>query len=359
MKPALLQILVCPDCRRSLELQAPTLRDEEIFEGLLHCAACGLSYPIRQGIPRFVSDDEYVSTFSFEWKRWRRTQFDRTARSNSLKAFKASTGLEPDALAGKRVLEAGAGSGRFMDLLAQTGAEVVGIDLSFAIDVAQENLAASPNCHFVQADILQLPFADGQFDFIYSIGVLHHTPGTKAAFMSLVPALRPDGQIAIWVYPRQRLKETFEYFPDQVNEVLALDSNFQIPPGQMERVRRWAGFLDDVMRISSDCQRAVTTRLPQRLLYALCYLAVPLYYVYRIPLFFPLRLMTKIAMHPEAEWRVLDTFDWYSPRYQWKHFYGEVRSWFEQAGLADIELLPRPVALRGKKPSAGVAKSPA
>jgi len=71
------------------------------------------------------------------------------------------------------------------------------------------------------------------------------------------------------------------------------------------------------MEASSRMQRFVTTRLPTRWLYALCHAAIPLYYLYRIPLFYPLRLLTKIAMYPDPEWRVLDTFDWYSARYQW------------------------------------------
>jgi len=57
-------------------------------------------------------------------------------------------------------------------------------------------------------------------------------------------------------------------------------------------------------------------------------------------------------MDPDPEWRVLDTFDWYSPRYQWKHTYPEVRIWFETAGLEEITILPRPVAFRGRMPPA-------
>ena len=102
------------------------------------------------------------------------------------------------------------------------------------------------------------------------------------------------------------------------------------------------------METSSSVQRSLTTRLPPQWLYWLCHLAIPLYYVYRIPLFYPLRLLTKIAMYPDAEWRVLDTFDWYSPRYQWKHTYLELQSWFAEAGLDGVQMLPRPVAMRGR-----------
>src|SRR3989442_8633996 len=57
------------------------------------------------------------------------------------------------------------------------------------------------------------------------------------------------------------------------------------------------------MEASSRMQRFVTTRLPTRWLYALCHAAIPLYYLYRIPLFYPLRLLTKVAMDPDPEWR--------------------------------------------------------
>jgi hypothetical protein len=237
-----------------------------------------------------------------------------------------------------------------MDLVARAGAEVLGVDLSLAVEVAQENLRHLPNCHFIQADVLNLPFLSSTFDFIYSIGVLHHTPSTRKSFLGLVPTLKPSGVVAIWVYPRCRLTETFSYFPNEVNQILAHDVNYRIPPKWQGVVRRLAGIMDWTTETSSSIERAFTTRLPPRWLYWLCHAAIPLYAVYRIPLFYPLRLVTKIAMDPDPEWRVLDTFDWYSPRYQWKHSYSEVRAWFAEAGLEEIAILPRPVAVRGRQP---------
>jgi len=348
MNPQLANLLVCPTCQLPLQLEVVAGQGREIVAGSLRCLKCTRRYPIREGIPRFVTGDAYVSTFSFEWKQWRRTQLDTASRQTSLETFRASTGREPTELAGKMVLDAGCGAGRYMDLAARAGAQVVGVDLSLAVEVARENLGHSSNCHFVQADLLHLPFPPQTFDFIYSIGVLHHTPNTRESFARLVPVLKPGGEIAIWVYPLRRLTETFRHFPDRVNSVLANDVGFRIPRKWLATVRRLAPALDWTMETSSNAQRILTTRLPPRWLYWLCHLAVPLYYVYRIPLFYPLRLLTRIAMYPDAEWRVLDTFDWYSPRYQWKQTYPEVRSWFEEAGLDEIQILPRPVAMRGR-----------
>ena len=89
-----------------------------------------------------------------------------------------------------------------------------------------------------------------------------------------------------------------------------------------------------------------------RLLYALCWLAVPAYYIYKIPLLGKaiFHFLPPVTTHPYWEDRVLDTFDWYSPQYQWNHTYPEVYGWFQEANLTDIHLLEFPVALWGKKP---------
>lgn len=349
MKSRLTNLLACPDCQARFRLEINAQRGDEVVSGFLRCAGCALTFPVRHGIPRFVSDEAYAASFAFEWKRWRRTQFDTGSRRTSESAFTASTGKRPCELSGKLVLDAGCGAGRYMDLVAREGAEVLGVDLSLAVEVARENLGTLPNCHFIQTDLLRLPFLPETFDFIYSIGVLHHTPNTRESFSRLVPTLKPSGEVAIWVYPRRRLTETFRYFPNQASEVLARDVNYRVPPKCEALVRRLAGVLDWTSEASSRIQRAITIRLPPRWLYWLCHAAIPLYFLYRIPLFYPLRLLTKIAMHPDPEWRVLDTFDWYSPRYQWKHGYGEVCGWFKEAGLVEVAILPRPVAVRGKK----------
>jgi hypothetical protein len=86
------------------------------------------------------------------------------------------------------------------------------------------------------------------------------------------------------------------------------------------------------------------------MLYSLCKLAVPLYYLHRVPI---LRYLTislfPCSIHPKAEWRVLDTFDWYSPKYQWKHSYKEVEGWFRELGFNSVERLDYPVAVKGIK----------
>jgi len=358
MNIRLAKLLVCPQCQGELTLESPTGTQDKITAGSFQCARCPAQFPIRNGIPRFVPDEAYLASFGFEWKQWRRTQFDNVSRQFSEASFTVSTGTQPEALKGKLVLDAGCGAGRFMDVVARSGAEVVGVDFSLAIEVAQENLGHLPNCHFIQADLLHSPLRSEAFDFAFSIGVLHHTPNTHEAFRQVLRTLKPGGEIAIWVYPLRRLTETFEYFPNAVNETLASDVQYRIPDRGQKFAKTFARPFDWITETSSYLERAFTTRLPVRWIYALSHLAIPLYYLYQIPLFYPLRLVTKIAMHPDPEWRVLDTFDWYSPRYQWKHTYAEVRAWFEAAGLLEVRLLPRPVAVRGRRPAAGWVSAP-
>ena len=57
-----------------------------------------------------------------------------------------------------------------------------------------------------------------------------------------------------------------------------------------------------------------------------------------------------MSHNKDATWRVLDTFDWYSPWYQSKHTYEEVFRWFEDCGLQDLKVIEQPIAVRGTRP---------
>ena len=90
--------------------------------------------------------------------------------------------------------------GKFLYYSGKWGAkDVIGIDLSHAVEVAFQWTHEMPNVHVVQADIYNLPLRKS-FDFIYSIGVLHHLPNPEGGFRQLVPLLRPGGKILAWVY---------------------------------------------------------------------------------------------------------------------------------------------------------------
>ncbi|MFC1525175.1 methyltransferase domain-containing protein [Planctomycetota bacterium] len=311
MKEKLLSFLCCPKCKNELRLMNPIREHNEIKTGLLQCNSCQESYPIQDFIPRFVETDKYVDTFSFEWKKHQSTQLDSINKTTESKTtLKEKTGFDLNDLKGKLVLDAGCGMGRFMEVVNKYGGEVVGVDLSFAVEAAFENMGLNPNYHIIQADIFELPFKPESFDYIFSIGVLHHTSDTQQAFSQLVPLLKKGGKVAIWVYD---------------------------------------AYLSKILFLSQQYRR-ITVHLPKWLLYFLSHIALFYYYLIKIPfLGHSFHFLLPISCHPNWRWRVLDTFDWYSPKYQWKHTYPEVYNWFKTTGLKNIRLLKVPVALSGEK----------
>src|SRR4029453_13659901 len=90
----------------------------------------------------------------------------------------------PEFFDGISVLDVGTGSGRHAKVAADLGARVIAGDLGNSIDVARGTLP--PDVITVQADAEALPLAPASFDFVMSIGVLHHLPDTERALRSLV-----------------------------------------------------------------------------------------------------------------------------------------------------------------------------
>lgn len=295
------EIICCPQCKESLK---------ENSEGF-YCSFCKKNYPLIENVPRFVESEFYVENFGFQWNKHKRTQFD-TEDQKSSETFLRKIGFSPETVKDKLVLDAGCGSGRYSEVINRWGGKVVGIDLSNAVKACYENLGDKA-VKVIQADILNPPFKDRVFDVIFSIGVLHHTPNTKQAFKSLVRLLKPGGYICIWLYH---------------------------------------AYHDDSTRIKlSRFYRKFSWRLPKNLLYLIAHLAIPYYYLNRIPIIGSITSRVwHIAEHKDWRWRVLDTFDWYSPRYQWHHTYTEVWAWFEEEGLENIKIFDPPVSIGGYKP---------
>ena len=201
----------------------------------------GHTYPVVGGIPRFVASESYAESFGYEWTRHRQTQVDsKSGRTDSHDTFAEKTGLGPAELQNQLVLDVGIGSGRFAEVAADHGARVVGVDLSRAVEAAVENLG--DRALVAQADLFRLPFADGTFDVVYSIGVLQHTPDTATAVRAIASLVKPGGTLAIWVYQRAA----------------------------------WYRM--------ADLYRHVTTRMSDRSLYRLCQLLAKLYPLQRLPL---------------------------------------------------------------------------
>src|SRR6266436_7875144 len=309
--PEVRDILCCPGCQGPLEQ-----RDEAYS-----CPACRKDFPVVRGLLRFVEPENYADSFGYQWQHFDRTQLDHAGRHLSEPDFRRKTGLTPEDLKGKLVLDVGCGMGRFAEVASRWGARVVGIDLSAAAEVAAKNLADRDFTAF-QADVFALPFAPESFDVIYSIGVLHHTPDCEAAVKALVKHLKPGGVLVVWLY---------------------------------SGYNKWYRF--------SDFWRRYTHKMKPKTLHSILKVAVPFFYnleqgLKHIPLIgrptaglvhhvFPVNRQK----NPEA--RMLDTFDWYSPKYQSKHTYEQVFKWYEAMGMEDMRVGEMSIAVRGRKPAKG------
>ncbi|MBN8129440.1 methyltransferase domain-containing protein, partial [Vibrio vulnificus] len=74
-----------------------------------------------------------------------------------------------------------------------------GIDLGAGVESAFALTRNLPNAHIVQCDIFKLPLKRA-FDYAFTVGVLHHTPDPKKAFLSLAGKVKAGGHISAWVY---------------------------------------------------------------------------------------------------------------------------------------------------------------
>ncbi len=98
------------------------------------------------------------------------------------------------------VLDLGCGSGRWTKYMADKAGFIEAVDPSEAVFNAASVYGNLPNVRFSQAGIDTIPFADGSFDFVISLGVLHHIPDTPKALIALMKKVKPSGFALIYLY---------------------------------------------------------------------------------------------------------------------------------------------------------------
>lgn len=196
------------------------------MEGELRCTSCASLFPITCGIPRFanldhVESDKRATAAGFGWQWQHFTQEDERYAEQFLGWIAPVT---PDFFRDKIVLEGGCGKGRHTQLAARWGArEVIGIDLSAAVETAFAATRALPNTHIIQADIYHLPLAR-KFDYAFSVGVLHHLPDPRAGFLALASKVKSGGHVSAWIYGAEN-NEWITRFVNPVREKITSRMN--------------------------------------------------------------------------------------------------------------------------------------
>jgi SAM-dependent methyltransferase len=328
MHVELIDILRCPRTGERLKLDEARGSGERIESGTLVTVTSGHRYPIRNFIPRFVPASNYADNFGMQWNRFRQTQLDsHSGQPVSANRFWRATGWRPADLEGKWVLDIGCGAGRFAEIALGAGAKLIALDYSSAVDACYANLRHLPNLHVIQGDVYALPLPKAFFPYVYSLGVLQHTPDVERAFNALPAMVAPGGQLCV------------DYYWKRIRTMLHLKYLL----------------------------RPITKRMPQQRLFSMLEASVPV----MLPISRTLRRVPGVGrvlqrLVPVAdytgvygldekqlhEWALLDTFDMLAPEYDNPQTEPTVRHWFERDGFLDVETFHEGhLVARGRKPA--------
>ena len=286
----------------------------EIEEGWLVSEDGQQRHPVLKGVPRFVPQSNYADNFGMQWNHFRQTQLDsHSGLPISANRFWKATAWKPEELKDKWVLDVGCGAGRFAEVALLAGAKVVALDYSSAVDACYENLKHHPNLHVVQGDIYALPFAPETFPFVYSLGVLQHTPDVAKAFAALPPMVQGGGKLcADFYWKRFRTLLHAKYLFRPFTKHMAQPKLFVL-------LERW---VPSLLTISQALGRIpLAGRVLKRI--------VPVAdYTGRYPL----------SDQQLKEWALLDTFDMLAPTYDKPQSSATVQRWLEEAKFVDVQV---------------------
>ena len=313
MKIELLELLRCPKTGQRMIINNDDAGARELG-GWLVSEDGSERYPVLNGIPRFVPQSNYADNFGMQWNHFRKTQLDsHSGHPISAERFWEATGWQPGSMKGQWVLDAGCGAGRFAEVALMAGAKVVALDYSSAVDACYANLKHHPNLHVVQGDIYALPFAPEIFPFVYSLGVLQHTPDVATAFSALPRILRYEGRLCT------------DFYWNRVRTMLHAKYLFRPLTKRM-----------DQKKLFQLLQRCV----PSFLVVSQAFGSLPLVgqFLKRIVPVADYTGRFPLSNQQLKEWALLDTFDMLAPTYDNPQSAATIRHWFAQNGLEEIQV---------------------
>ena len=290
----------------------------------------GDTFPIINGIPRFVSGPNYADAFGLQWNQYRITQLDSFTKSNNTQIrLRRCLGSNLfDNLMKVNVLECGCGAGRFTEILLNQGAKLTSIDLSNAVEANNINFPISENHNIAQADIAKLPLLPQSFDVVLCLGVIQHTPSPESTIAELYKYVRPGGWLVI------------DHYAFTISWYLRTAPLFRfvlkrMPPGKAMNL------IQHLVNIFLPFHKFARNNY---LLHGLINRISPVYTYYRA--------LPELSDELQKEWALLDTHDALTDWY--KHFRtkGSIYKTLNSLGLQDItcEYGGNGIEARGKRP---------
>jgi len=285
-------------------------RNYTLVDNIYVCDNCKNEFQIIKEIPRFIDDFNYSGNFGFQWKKYSETQLDSYCKI-TLSEDRIKEVLEQDVsiLKDKYVLEAGSGAGRFTEVFLKYEAKLYSFDYSEAVEANQAN--NGKDFILFQGSIYEIPLNREQFDYVFCLGVIQHTPDPELSFKCLSDQVKRGGTLCVDAYE----KRGYSFL-------------------------KWKYLL-----------RPITKRLPQSFLYSLVkgmvFIFLPLSQLFGKVFgrlgheLFPVANFMNIPFKNYKErytWSVLDTFDWYGPAYDNPQTLESVKRWFVEGGYKDIKV---------------------
>ena len=166
-------------------------------------------------IADFPQVRETKASFDFQWAEIPTGRFmleNEQFRKEAAGYVCEFTGLPREWFAGKSVIDAGCGLGRYSWALCTLGARVLSLDQSDAgLARTAEACKEFPGHRTMKVDLLhELPLTE-QVDLVWSFGVLHHTGDTYGAFQHVARWVKPGGMIYLMLYGKPREGHASDY----------------------------------------------------------------------------------------------------------------------------------------------------
>lgn len=259
MYPDDVSLLRSPRTGKALTITSVSERadDGEIIEGSLSCGE--ESYPISNGIPRFVEDVSYNASWDYKWKvldagnAYNYRIIDKNDRAYSIHDIfdrNSHGGLAYKRATGGIALDLGCGIGQYAVKLALefNPEKIIAVDLTTGVDLFRKILLEryaylQKKILIVQASAFNLPFAPDSFDFVMSLGVLMHTGATLKALDNVCKLVKANGEINVWLYGSEPLAyDAIEDGREGAMTITSADTflkNQRWPMFWIHRFRRW------------------------------------------------------------------------------------------------------------------------